>query len=309
MSTNAACCHWFWEPELQEFIPLENKQSDFPTALLWGYSVFTSFRYPLPDEWLNAHLERLFQHAHTIGANTIGYQQHSQNELLEAIKLFFSSGTFKKLPSPCSVRLTLYPDVHTFQSLTQRQNLKKASWTILLSTFPPPPLFIEDVRLVLHRYQRPLSDIKHVNYLPELLLLQKSQFQTEQAIDILRVNPDNSTLEEASTSNLFLIQQDETSGPLKLITPSQNSLKGILQQEVIDWAASQGLAVTTESVTVENLRQATGVFLSNSGSLLKSVSHWMHSDRSDSHPVAWSSEAQQLYQGIKRDLIAKTEEN
>lgn len=301
MSTDAFPSQWIWEPKSQRFLPLENNQLDFPTALLWGYSVFTSFRYPLPKQWVNAHLERLFHHA-----QKIGYGQHDPNQVLEGLKEIISSDPFNQLPSPCSVRLTLYPDVDHFQTLIQPLELQKSDWKLLLSYFPAPTLFTENVLLVVQRYQRPLSEIKHGNYLQEFLLLQTSQPHTGQALDILRLNTDNNTLEEASTSNLFLIHQDE-SGQCSLLTPHQNCLKGILQQEVIDWAVSQGLTATRKSATIEDLRQASGVFLSNSGSLLKSVSHWRYFDSPDTEAIHWSSEAQQFYQGLKASLLLKIE--
>jgi branched-subunit amino acid aminotransferase/4-amino-4-deoxychorismate lyase len=108
-------------------------------------------------------------------------------------------------------------------------------------------------------------------------------------------------LEEASTSNLFLFQQGE-SGALHLITPAQGILKGIIYQEIHEWALSQHIQVLEKPITLRDLHQACGTFLSNSGSMLKSASYWTYAGNTDKQPIVWSFEAQQIYQTLKEAL-------
>ena len=103
-----------------------------------------------------------------------------------------------------------------------------------------------------------MAGMKHANFLPQLLAL--SGARNASLDDALMLNT-RGHVAESAVSNVFAVI-DET-----LIAPplEDGGLPGVTREAVIECARSGGVAVEERSLTLEALRDASEVLLTNSG--------------------------------------------
>jgi len=102
-----------------------------------------------------------------------------------------------------------------------------------------------------------LAGIKHLNRLEQVLARNEWQDQFPEGL----VCDIDDRLIEGTMSNLFLIQGD------RLLTPRLDrcGVAGIVRSVVIDAAQHHGVEVIQEALSIEDLFQADGVFVTNTG--------------------------------------------
>ncbi len=240
---------------------------NFPTALLYGYSVYTTFRWPLPKHRLQAHLQRL---AHD--AKAIGLAWESPDECLIA--------QIQQLVQPDTpvVRLTAMADVNGYVDLFD-ETTKPAR--LLLSTRPAPAPTKNPLKLQTAAYERPLATIK-LGAMAEVIHF-KQQALRSGFDDVLLINR-TGNVSEASTANIFLIRGN------CLLTPEperDRCLPGITRAEVLDIAGRLGLATETSSMTPADFAGLDGAFLTNAVQGIQMVG------RIDAHAFPWPKAAQE----------------
>jgi branched-chain amino acid aminotransferase len=102
-----------------------------------------------------------------------------------------------------------------------------------------------------------LSPYKTLNALPYVLASQEKQ---EREFDDLLLTNFNNKIVEATASNLFLVKGKH------VITPpiTDGALAGVMRLHLMDLIREEGLAITEESVSVNQLLEADEMFLTNS---------------------------------------------
>jgi branched-subunit amino acid aminotransferase/4-amino-4-deoxychorismate lyase len=243
----------------------------FPSGLLFGYSVYTTFRWPLSTRWLHAHLDRLEQHATFLRLDWPFPKAWLVQQFEEALQ-----GTLlQQQASPSeqlACRLTACADVEGYgdfyapdvtHSKETEANMaidtpSKLPTRLFLSTRSLPPTPGIGLRLKTIPYQRPLPQIK-TGAMAESILL-KRQAQSEGFDDLLFINP-NGACSEASTSNIFLVRDDA------LFTPEpqrDGCLPGITRLQVLEAASILGIsAFDTQPLSLPDIRNAQALFLTN----------------------------------------------
>ena len=114
-------------------------------------------------------------------------------------------------------------------------------------------LGIADIRL---SHQPLLAGIKHGNRLEQVIARSQWQDSWQEAL-LLDVG---GNVIEATQSNVFLVKDDS------LITPSleKSGVEGVMRQTVIDVAKQAGIDTSIQAVTLNDIKGADEVFLSNS---------------------------------------------
>jgi branched-chain amino acid aminotransferase len=208
-----------------------------------GYAVFDFFRVknqiPL---FLDDYLDRFFnsisllhlQATHTREElKAIVYELIQKNKLDESgIRMTFTGGY-----SPDSYELV-------------QANLIITQQKVQLTT---PEKFIAGLKIITHEYQRDLPEAKSINYLVGVWLQQK--VKEKKAADVLYHQ--QGVVSEFPRSNIFIVTQDE-----KIITPSENILKGITRMKVLKLAAERYTA-EARPLYIDEIKNAAEVFMTS----------------------------------------------
>lgn len=112
----------------------------------------------------------------------------------------------------------------------------------------------------------PASRIKSLNYLDNILAAKEA---AKQGIDDALMLNSKGFVACTTIGNIFTIIGNE------VITPpiSDGVLPGILRQKLIDHASEIGLSIKEHSLTIEDIKKADGLFLTNSLRLIRTVTH------------------------------------
>jgi len=217
-----------------------------------GYAAFDFFRIksqiPL---FMDDYLDRFFnsisllhlQPTHTREElNAIIYELIQKNKLDESgIRMTFTGGY-----SPDSYELV-------------QANLIITQQKIQLTT---PEKFVAGVKIITHEYQRDLPEAKSINYLVGVWLQQK--VKERKAADVLYYQ--QGIVSEFPRSNIFIVTHDE-----KIITPSENILKGITRMKLLKLAAEK-YKVETRTLHIDEIKDAAEVFMTSTTKRLLPVS-------------------------------------
>jgi branched-subunit amino acid aminotransferase/4-amino-4-deoxychorismate lyase len=208
--------HWQLLPGHQAIEPLSN----FPTALLYGYSVYTTFRYPLEERWLQAHFTRLRGNAETLGLSLVV----SDEAMAEAVRRVGLEQAEEVV-----IRLTVFPELADFTELLGETAVQLPS-RLLLSSRKAPGLeaLQKSVRLKTVEYERPLATVKHGGLAEPFYL--RRQAIAEGYDDVLFVNR-HGHITEASTSNIFFFNEHELATPDPV---RDGCLSGITRERVLE---------------------------------------------------------------------------
>jgi branched-subunit amino acid aminotransferase/4-amino-4-deoxychorismate lyase len=231
-----------WELPAKDGLP-PKKWPDFPAAMLYGYQVYTTFRWPIETRWLHRHLDRLEQDAQSIGLDW----RCDRENLTRHLEACFQ-------PEIPVMRLTVVADADAYGDFFKTP---PPSGRLLLST-RPLPAGRESLRLKSIRYQRPLPTIKLGAMAP--LMMARRKAMANGFDDVLLMNP-SGHLCEASTANIFFIRE----GVLYTPDPERDGcLPGITRLQVLDAAEALGIPIHTRNpVSIWALRRMDGAFLTN----------------------------------------------
>jgi len=226
--------------------------SPFDLGFLYGYGLFETMRaYSGHIFRLELHLERLVGSARLLGIplNTRDleracYDTLKANNLANArIRLTVSIGEGEATPNPPK-----HP---------------KPTVLVIAASYTPPPteVYRNGYKAVVsptrQNSQSPLSHLKTVNYLNQLLARREAK---EKGADEAILLNERGFLCEGSTNNVFLVSKGN------LTTPDEESgcLPGITRQVVIELAKELGLKVAEREVRLEELLNADEAFLTSS---------------------------------------------
>lgn len=262
-----------WEIDLKPHpSPAPTALSGFPAGLLYGYSVYTTFRYPIAERWLMAHWNRLQRDAAQLGL--IG--SHSLEQVRNAIQTVYQPG----LPI---VRLSLMADVAHYGELYTQKDIPSR---LFLSMRPAPQSFRTENgghRLKSIRYLRPLP---HIKLAPIAELIHwKRQALSEGFDDLLLVNQ-ASHISEASTANIFFMRGEG------LITPDperDGCLPGITRLQVIEAARQCQWPISTATISAGDLEGMDGAFLCNAAQGMIPVT------QIDNTPLPWPDASKERF--------------
>jgi D-alanine transaminase/branched-chain amino acid aminotransferase len=124
---------------------------------------------------------------------------------------------------------------------------------------PTPEQFEKGIKLVSYEHQRQLPLVKTIDYLMAVWL--QPYIKQQQADDVLYHQ--NGIITECPRSNLFIVTQDE-----KVITPSENVLKGITRKRIL---ATPHFQTQERSISLQEVLEAKEVFISSTTKIILPV--------------------------------------
>lgn len=253
------------------FLP---ESTDFPIGLLFGYSVYTTLRLPIADEWLSAHFNRLENDVHTMGLNW----RYTHDQLQEAIHQCFQQ------EEPV-IRLSAFANVNGYGDFYSGQALP---CRLLLSTRPVPLISGSGLSLQSIEYERTLPAIK-LGAMADLIY-RKRQARQARFEDVLLINRQGN-ISEASTANIFLIQDNTLHTP----DPHRDGcLPGITRLQVLQAAQQAGLTVQSDSpLSLKDACTADGAFLCNAAQGIIPV------QRIDQTSLPWPPSATEIVRSLR----------
>lgn len=250
-----------------------------PTALLYGYSVYTSFRWPLPERWLAAHLARLHHDAAALGIPlALGL-----SELQEALA---------QVPGGQAIRMTVLPEITGFPDLFDTEVQASRVLLSCRTLLPPSP---KALKLKIELYESPLANLKHGS-LGETLALKRRAILAGYD-DVLRVDPRGHIL-EAATANIFFIQGQMLLTPDPALTPC---LPGIMRAQVLNAAEPLGILCRERTFSLSELDRTDGAFLTNAVQGLVRVA------AIDERTLPWPTETDSLFERLRSFVCPSAE--
>jgi aminodeoxychorismate lyase len=231
-------------PEAQAVVPISDR------GLLYGDGLFEVIRvtngHPL---WWRRHLDRLQQ-----GAAFLKLPVPWSPETLYG----FAEKLIERNTMPESVlRITL-----TRGSGSRGYSPKGATNPTLAMTLHPVPPRLTSIRLITSTFRVPVSDslspFKTANKLVQVLA--RAEAEEHGADEALLLNADGN-LAEAAAGNIFWIEN----GEIRTTPLSAGALPGIARSVVLDLCAKRNVRASERHIRTEQLFQADGVFLTNTG--------------------------------------------
>lgn len=223
-------------PAFERIHQLQN----FPNALLYGYSVFTSFKFPILPHWLAAHLERLESNAQALDILLPVNIESLVQDLLLHQDMF--SGN--------ALRITLYPDVEHFHEL--QSGHKPGSLVLSTRNAGMRP---RDVTLQAQPFQKMFPQIKHGSLAEPFMMMQSLPEGTSS----LWVNA-LGKVTETTTANVFFRRGDTlfTADPVL-----DGCLPGITRMQILMLAKYAGITLHERAVTLPEIETMDGCFITN----------------------------------------------
>ena len=134
---------------------------DFPAGLLYGYNVYTTFRWPLETRWLAAHLSRLASNAEVLGLDWC-WERSDIISWLESCHQ----------PQKPVMRLSVVADVAGYGAFYDKGRLPAR---LILSLRVDSAPHANALSMVVIRYQRPLPGVK-LGGIAELIHFKRQAF-------------------------------------------------------------------------------------------------------------------------------------
>ena len=266
------------------FAPL----ADCPAGLMYGMAVYTTFRFPLANCWLNAHLSRLAENAGQLGL-TLHFSEAVIRGALET--LVVTEGWASSV-----LRLTAIADVQEYGDFYSEAgaSLKPARLLLSVRKAAKKPLAEQGlqpaVALKTVDAMRVLPLVKHSGMADVIRLRQTAIHAGFPEILLAQ----GGIVREVSTSNCFVIQAGQ------LLTPDpvrDGCLPGITRQRVLLAAESLGIPVAESApLMISERTQWEGAFLTNAVQGIRPVS------QIDDHPLPWPPEALALMNALAESL-------
>jgi D-alanine transaminase/branched-chain amino acid aminotransferase len=218
-------------------------------AIQRGYGIFDFFKVvnSLPL-FLEDHLDRFFYSAKQMRLEAGKSREELQTIIIQLIQK-------NALPN-CGIRITLtggYSD--------DGYQIAKPNLIISLHLFqsPTPEQFEKGIALVSYEHQRQLPQVKTIDYLMAVWL--QPYIKQQQADDVLYHQ--NGSITECPRCNLFIVTKDE-----KVITPSENVLKGITRKRILETPHFQ---TEERPISLQEVLEAKEVFISSTTKIILPV--------------------------------------
>jgi len=219
-------------------------------GFLLGDGLFETFLVRAGDIiQLQDHLERLRDGMAILGIET----PYDDLQLTAAMDQVLAENDL----SDASMRLTVTRGVGP-RGLMPADDLKP---TVMITVAPYIAAVLAPARLMVSRFRRnehsPLCHVKALNYLDNIMALREARAAGFD--DAIMLNSKGNIC-CATAANIFMRLGD------KLITPalSEGALSGITRKSVMAKAASKGLFAEEDIVTLEDLKGADEIFITNS---------------------------------------------
>ncbi len=158
----------------------------------------------------------------------------------------------------------------------------------------PQERFDNGVKLITHRYERDVPEVKTINYLEGIRLIP----ELKKAGALEPLYHDGAYLTESVRSNFFLVLDDE-----RIVTPDSNILFGITRKKVLE-KAREHFEVEERGVRVEELEDAREAFLTGSTKLLMPVVQIDDIVFGDGRPGPVTKKLMQLFEETTKEYLA-----
>lgn len=132
------------------------------------------------------------------------------------------------------------------------------------------------IDLITYPHQRQLPHIKTIDYIMPIWL--KPFVKSKNADDVLYYS--NNIVTECPRSNFFIVTYEN-----KLVTAKENILKGVTRKKILK-AASQFIEIEERAVTLDDVYNATGAFISSTSKLVLPVNRIDHKEYSSSLTIS-----------------------
>lgn len=265
--------HWeLFNPHSEDAYGVQTL-AQFPDGLLYGYSVYTTLKMPLSEQWIDLHLQRLKKDCKALGLQW----RFTDHAILARLKKLFN-------PAYPIIRLTVCADTQGYGTFTQTTGPLPARLYVSARPLPNKPQHGLRLKVVQHQRAMPLS--KHGDMAETILLKRQAQ---EAGIDDILLMNQQAHVCEASTSNLFLIHGEtiQTSDPVR-----DGCLPGITRQLLLENAETQRIPISTVPITQAHLQEADGAFLTNATQGVRRV------QSIDGHTLPWPNSAKRLAESL-----------
>ncbi len=233
-----------WAFVIDQFVP-EDKASLFvgDLAIQRGYGVFDFFKVvDFVPVFLNEHLDRFYFSAKEMRLKVAYSKDELKRIIFELLK--------KNHVSDTGVRITL-----TGGYSQDGYQLSNPNLIISLRSFNSPPVneLAKPIKLITYEHQRQLPHVKTIDYLMAIWL--QPIVRHHNADDILYHQ--NGIVTECPRSNFFIVSNDD-----KVITPSENILKGVMRMKVLE-AAITNYHFEERAVSIEEIKGAKEAFITS----------------------------------------------
>lgn len=163
-------------------------------------------------------------------------------------------------------RLTVYRDSEGLYAPTQN----KMGWCLEIQPIDEPRYFLNTKGLIVDVFSelpKPCNYLSNIKTCNAMIYVMAGLFKTQNKLDEVFLLNQNGFLCEASSSNLFILYQNQ------LYTPalSEGCVEGVMRQVIIKLARQNNLPVTEAQINPEILYEADEVFLTNAGRGIQSV--------------------------------------
>jgi branched-chain amino acid aminotransferase len=126
----------------------------------------------------------------------------------------------------------------------------------LVITHAPLPTYgsfqINGIKVITHRHQRQLPEIKTIDYLMAVWL--QPYLEERQAQDV--IYHDGKLVTECPRSNIFIVTKDN-----RILTPAKNVLKGVIRKQLLN--LEHRYPVAEADLTLDDLYEATELFITS----------------------------------------------
>lgn len=214
-------------------------------ALLRGYGIFDFLRtYNGKPFYLEAHIDRLFQSAGSIGLHL----PWTRSQIIDIVEQTLVQNHYKE--SNIRVLVTGGP---SDDGILPRGNSRLL---VMVTASKPKPLWWYEKGVTLSTYntERDFPDAKSINYIAAIHALQKAD--KAGAVEALYIG-ENRLVLECTTSNFFGFKGD------RLITPDSDILPGITRQVVLE-IASNAFKIEKRHLPLDELPYFDEVFITSS---------------------------------------------
>jgi len=164
------------------------------------------------------------------------------------------------------LRLTVYRDSDGFYAPSQN----KMGWCLEMQPLEEPRYFLNAKGLIVDVFSelsKPCNYLSNIKTCNSMIFVMAGLFKAQNKLDEVILLNQNGFLCEASSSNLFVLYQNQ------LYTPalSEGCIEGVMRQVVMKLAGQNNIPVTEAQINPEILYEADEVFLTNAGRGIQSV--------------------------------------
>lgn len=157
----------------------------------------------------------------------------------------------------------------------------------------PTAHFDQGVKVITHRFQREIPEVKTINYLMGIRL----QPELKRAGAIEPLYHDGTFVREAARSNFFLVTEDE-----RVVTPATDILFGVTRRKVLELARNY-FDVEEREVRLEELTTAREAFLTGSTKHVMPVVQIDNRPVGDGRPGAITRKLMELFEAYSMEYL------